>query len=229
MKLNYFDYLANTESFLHKRSTWVKFLVTHLYFAAIFYSESLSSLLLITIIILINLLLTRISLKYLVLLTLYPIIFASFYLLVFSHELGWVVIIRAIASVFNVLLLFSTAPITEIIALLKPVVPQLLIDIIFLTYRVFFIMLYRFHLVFKSMRVRGGYNPKKLVTNLKHVGSAIGLSIIQSVDLSERLYAIMAIRGYRSGFMGSTTKGFYSYNLYSIITAVITLFLAVML
>ena len=47
-----------------------------------------------------------------------------------------------------------------------------------------------------SIRLRGGYRPTRLILNLKNITAVLGTTLMQSIEMSERMYKIYALRGY---------------------------------
>ncbi|TCK97772.1 cobalt/nickel transport system permease protein [Natranaerovirga hydrolytica] len=142
---------------------------------------------------------TKISLKLVCHLLLYPLFFSSIFAVIMmgqSINEVMVIIFRAISIAYVLIFLIMTTSYVELFGFFSIFMPALLIDVLIFTYRSFFILLESMTQLFKSIRLRGGYHPLKLITNLKNMASMIGILIIHSIDMSERMYHIYALRGY---------------------------------
>lgn len=107
---------------------------------------------------------------------------------------------RFICIIAVTLVLFGTAPfLTSIKALRSLGLPDILADMILLTYRYLFEMADTLHAMRTAIRLRG-FNGRKFSTdNLKTLASLIGSLLVRSYEQSEQVYSAMVLRGYGTG------------------------------
>ncbi|GEA16444.1 MAG: cobalt/nickel transport system permease protein [Moorella sp. (in: firmicutes)] len=203
MHLADIDYLAfRGHSFWHRASATAKILFTIAVIAAVVLSSKLLPLVL-TLVLLLALLITAgIPLRRFVHILFYPAFLAG----VFAMSLpgnGWtgpvLVILKAITAATSMVLLLTTTGVPAIFACLRRWLPPFIADALFLTYRSFFILLDRLDNFLTALKVKGGYNPLKLIVNMRNAAAALGVLLIHSLDTSERMYHVLALRGYRPG------------------------------
>jgi energy-coupling factor transporter transmembrane protein EcfT len=75
-------------------------------------------------------------------------------------------------------------------------VPAILGDALFMTYRSLFLMIDRFDQVLTAARLRGGLVGADPVRSAGVVARSLGGMLLYSVDLSQRTYDVMRLRGY---------------------------------
>ena len=147
----------------------------------------------------------RIPLGPALLLGLYPLLFSSLFVL--SRWDGtWqtpaMLVLRALTSSLAAVLLVSTTPYPDLFAPIARVTPRLVGDGLFLTYRAFFGLLHRAERMWTALRLRGGLTGRGLPRDLRHAGEGLGQLVLHSYDRSQRLYAVMQIRGHSGRVCG---------------------------
>lgn len=200
MHLAVVDHMANNgDSFLHRASPVTKVFINLLFLIGVILSDSiLKSVVLLTVTItLISL--SKVDRREIFHLALYPVFFSVAFALLKLQEswaAGVMVMLKALGAALNMLLLITTTSYTDIFGIFSYVMPAVIVDVLIFTYRSLFILLDKLGNLLKSIRLRGGYHPLKLLFNLKNSAGAIGIMIINAMDMSERLYRIYALRGY---------------------------------
>lgn len=155
-------------------------------------------------IIMLILILSKIPLKTVGILILYPAFFSLIFALLMmqkSLEAGVIVIFKAVGAALNMILLITTTSYIEIFRVLSLFLPKLLVDIFLFTYRSLFIFIDQIGNLVKNMKLRGGYRAFNIFSNLKNVAGALGIMVIHSIDMSERMYQIFSLRGYSGGII----------------------------
>lgn len=147
----------------------------------------------------------RIPLGPALLLGLYPMLFSSLFVL--SRWDGtWqtpaVLVLRALTSSLGAVLLVATTPYPDLFAPIARVTPRLIGDGLFLTYRAFFGLLHRADRMWVALRLRGGLTGRGLPRDLRHAGEGLGQLVLHSYDRSQRLYAVMQLRGHSGRVCG---------------------------
>ncbi len=118
------------------------------------------------------------------------------------------IVVKAVGAALAMLFLITTTPYVDLFALFSKFMPALLVDVFFMTYRSFFILLEKIEHLLVSVKLRGGYKPWHLFLNLKTVASLMGTLIVQSIEMSERMYKIYGLRGYNGKMPTVSTKKF---------------------
>ncbi len=193
------DMSINTKSVLHRLSTLSKFTFTAFIISSVIATAVWYKLLAVFTILLALLILGHIPLKRILHLALYPAFFSFFFALLSLNQGFFVffsIILKAVTAALAMLLLITTTPYVDIFSLFSSFMPALLVDIFFMTYRSFFIILERLEHLMTSIRLRGGYRPTRLILNLKNITAVLGTTLMQSIEMSERMYKIYALRGY---------------------------------
>ena len=211
MHLAEMDFVANTgNSFLHKAGAQAKIIFTILMLATIISANEISALVFLITLVLLFFLMAKVPLLKIVHLAVYPAFFSLLFALIKFQEsifLGLIVILKAIGAALTMILLISTTPYVDIFACMSVVLPRILVDIFFFTYRAIFILLEKAENLFKSIKLRGGYSPLTLFLNFRNVSHIIGALIINSFEMGERMHKIFSLRGY-NGYIHVDVKWF---------------------
>ncbi|MCL4488080.1 MAG: energy-coupling factor transporter transmembrane protein EcfT [Chloroflexi bacterium] len=127
----------------------------------------------------------------------YPALFTLLFAV--SQTGGWNVVIlilaRALTAALAMLLLITTTPYVDIFAALGRILPSLLADGLFLTYRSFFILLETFAQLVIGLRLRGAYSRWKL-RGFSQMAEVVGMTFLRALDLAEHSQAVLHLRGY---------------------------------
>jgi cobalt/nickel transport system permease protein len=147
----------------------------------------------------------RVPLSPALLLGFYPVLFSSLFIL--SRWDGtWatpaLLLLRSLTSGLLAVLLVSTTPYPDLFAPIARVTPRLIGDGLFLTYRAFFGLIARADHMWTALRLRGGLSGRGLPRDFRYVGEGLGQLVVHSYDRSQRLYAIMHIRGHSGRVCG---------------------------
>ena len=116
-------------------------------------------------------LLSKVNLRSILHLAAYPVVFSLIFALIRMQQswvLGVLVLIKAMGAALNMLLLLATTPYTDLFGVLSYVLPGVIIDVFLFTYRSLFILLDKLENVVKSIRLRGGFHPIRIIFNLKN-------------------------------------------------------------
>ncbi len=195
------DYWATGRtSYLHRRTLVAKLVAWLLVLAAVIVSQNLLVILSIYMLLVAALLATDLPARRVLALAAYPVVFALVFTLSQWQEAGpiWslTVLAKASAAALNTVLLIATTPYPAIFALLQRFVPATVGDALLIAYRSTFIIAERFQHMLRSIRLRGGLSARRFGSNLRNIAVAMATLLIDSIDYSQRLYAIMRLRGY---------------------------------
>lgn len=127
----------------------------------------------------------------------YPAVFAALFAL--ATTAGWLgvtlVVGKALCAALAAVLLTFTTPYPYIFAPLQRGLPALLGDAALMTYRSLFLLLDRMDKTLTSVRLRAG-RPQSWVAGARMATTALGGVLFYSIDLSQRTYDVMRLRGY---------------------------------
>jgi cobalt/nickel transport system permease protein len=135
----------------------------------------------------------------------YAAVFALLYSLSIRGGFGIRVlfVLKAITPSCAVLMLIVSTPYPKIFSLFGRVLPEILAAGLFMTYRTLFILLDMMGNFAAAIRLRGGFSPGSLYKNSAGISRGIAMLLVRAVERSQRLYAVMAVRGY-SGSMAES-------------------------
>lgn len=107
---------------------------------------------------------------------------------------------RFVCIITVTLVLFGTAPFLVSIKTLRALgLPEILTDMILLTYRYLFEMAEMLQTMRTAIRLRGFDGSVFRLGNLSTLASLIGTMLVRSYEQSEQVYKAMVLRGYGAG------------------------------
>lgn len=189
-------------SLFHRAGVFSKLLMVVCLLVAIMGSSNVLMLGSLIAILLILHLLARVQFKEIMHLLFYPFFFSVLFALLKFQESwtsGILVMFKGTGAALATLFLLATTPWVEVFAFLSAYLPGLLVDIFLFTYRSFFILLDQVDGLLRNMRIRGGYHTFNVVMNVKNMAAAVGLVLLHSFEMSQRMYRIYLLRGYNGG------------------------------
>ena len=145
------------------------------------------------------------------LLSAYAAVFALLYAISLRGGL-WtyaLLLLKAVTPAYAVGMLVASTPYPRIFSFLSMFLPEVLASGLFMTYRTLFILLDMMDHFGTAIRLRGGFTPGHVVKNGSNIAKGIGMLLVRAVERSQRLYAVMAVRGY-NGSMAEMTIGTFS-------------------
>ncbi|SFP86051.1 energy-coupling factor transporter transmembrane component T family protein [Caldicoprobacter faecalis] len=203
MHLAAIDQMASSgTSVFHRAGVPSKLLMMLCLLGAVIGSSDVLALGVLMVILLILHLMARVRFKEIVHLLFYPVFFSLLFALLKFQESwasGLLVVFKGTGAALVTLFLLATTPWVEIFAFLSAYLPGLLVDIFLFTYRSFFILIDQVDSLLRSIKMKGGYHPFSLAMNLKNMAAAVGLILLHSFEMSERMYKIYLLRGYDGG------------------------------
>ncbi len=144
------------------------------------------------------------------------IVFLSFYAAIFALFYAFslrgrpatyaLLLLKAITPACAVGMLITSTPYPRIFSFLSNLLPEVLAAGLFMTYRTLFILLDMMHNFATAIRLRGGFAPGNIIKNGASIAKGIGGLLVQAVERSQRLFAVMFVRGY-SGSMARRHAG----------------------
>lgn len=203
MHLAEMDYMAsNGTSLFHRASVPYKMLMTLCFLGVVISSSNVISLGILIAVLLILYLMARVRFKEILHLLLYPVFFSLLFA-AFRFQESWtsglLIMFKGIGAALVTLFLLATTPWVEVFAFLSAYLPGLLVDIFLFTYRSFFILIDQVDNLLRSIKIKGGYHPFNMVMNIKNMAAVVGLILLHSFEMSQRMYKIYLLRGYDGG------------------------------
>lgn len=134
-------------------------------------------------------------------LALYPAIFA----LIFAFAAapgpvtGALFVLKAVASALAFVTLMFTTPYPQVFAPLQRITPTVVGDALLMTYRSLFLLADKFGDLMRAVRLRAGISARQPLRSARGTMRALGGLLLYSLDLAEREYDILHLRGYEGG------------------------------
>lgn len=210
MDIGTIDYWAiGKRSFLHSASPLYKIIFVISIIVSVVITNNFVVLISIYLTLLGLVVLTRLPFFKVVWISAYPAIFAMLFAVSSWHG-DWIVpsniVLKALDAALATVILIVTTPYPSVFSLISPFLPRVIVEGLFLTYRSLFILLGLMGNLIRALKVRGGLSPGRYVKNVTNFASGIGLLIIRGLELSERLYGVMSIRGYSGRLAGEEIR-----------------------
>ena len=209
------DYWASSgRSHWHRTSAVAKLLLVVAVIAAAIFSESLLFLALLYTAIWVLVIWARLPMTRVIWLAVYPALFSSLFILSRwdgTWHTPFIFLLRALTAGLVAVWLVGTTPYPDLFAPISRVTPRLLGDALFLTYRAFFSLAEKVIHLAVALRLRGGFSRGGLGRELRNLGEGLGTLVLFSAERSQRVYAVMALRGHSGRICGcrhwaSTTR-----------------------
>lgn len=144
----------------------------------------------------------RLPLKDMLPLALYPALFAIIF--AFASAAGPVtgalVVMKAVTAALVFVTLMFTTPYPQVFAPIQRVTPQVVGDALLMTYRSLFILAEKLGNLVRAVRLRSGLSGRQPIRAAKATARALGGLLLYSLDLAQREYDILYLRGYEGGF-----------------------------
>ncbi len=208
MDIGTIDFWAiNGRSPLHRASALSKLVAAALLIAAVIATDDLFVLISIYLVAVAAIVLAGLPVVRVLALAAYPAIFALLFAI--SRWSGslldpLIVLLKALAAAAIMVALITTTPYPQLFALLRYLLPGLVADALFLTYRSIFILLGVLDDLLMALRLRGGLTRHRYLGNLRNLAAGLGLLLVRAIAYSEQLYDVLRLRGY-SGRLAAGT------------------------
>lgn len=225
MDLAYIDNLAvNGHGPLHRASAWSKLVMLAVVLAGVIFSRGWVPLTTMAALLVVLILVEGLPMLKLWPFLGYPVFFATLFALAAQ---GWsflslLTILRSLTAGLVLIIVLATTPYGELFQVLGRFLPTLVTDGLIMTYRCFFLLLDQLSNHLKALKLRGGYSGLAFWKNVPRVAAGLGIVFIHSWEMAERMYCIMALRGYQ-GKLGLRTAstGVCRYDLWPLVWGII--------
>jgi len=141
------------------------------------------------------------NLRWRLLLTLagYPALFALVFAVSAATSLlgGVVIVLKAVTAALGAVVLVLTTPYPYIFAPIQRILPVIVGDALLMTYRSLFLLLEKFGNLLTAAKLRAGLSAGHPIRTARATTRALGGLLLYALDLSQRSYDIMRVRGYQ--------------------------------
>ncbi len=138
-------------------------------------------------------------------LAVYPALFSILFI-VSRWDGTWttplVYLLRALGAGLAAVWLVSTTPYPDLFAPVSRVLPSFVGDALFLSYRAFFTLSAKLVHLAAALKLRGGFGRAGIWHALTNLGQGLGTLVLFSAERSQRVYAVMALRGHSGRVCG---------------------------
>jgi energy-coupling factor transporter transmembrane protein EcfT len=183
---------------LHRAAPSAKFVAFACVLAAVVVSANLFVVLAIAIAMFAALSALRLPARSMLPLALYPALFAAVFAFASAPEAltAALIIIKAVTAALAAVMLMFTTPYPQVFALVQRVTPELVGDTLLMTYRALFLLAEKLSHLNRAVRLRSGVALNQPLRAARATSRALGGLILYSLDLSQREYDVLLLRGY---------------------------------
>lgn len=129
----------------------------------------------------------------------FPLIFSGIIALSLGDvPVGLLLVGRALAAAGAVVVVFLTTPPMRLLAFISAPLPGVFGELLYFTYRSFFLLWQSLDKTITAVRLRGGFAPKGL-KRLKVAAEIYGTTLVRGWDMAGRQYMLLRLRGLEQG------------------------------
>jgi cobalt/nickel transport system permease protein len=131
----------------------------------------------------------------------YPGVFAVVFAFAAAPDplTGALFVTRAVTAALGAIVLVFVTPYPQLFAPVQRVLPQIVGDALLMTYRSLFLLADKFEHLRLAVRLRSGLSRGRPVRAARAAASALGSLVLYALDLSQREYDVLRLRGYEGG------------------------------
>lgn len=139
----------------------------------------------------------------------YPSIFAVVFAFASapSMSVAAAIVGKAVTAALAAALVVLSTPYPQVFAHVQRVTPGIVGDALLMTYRSAFILLEKFASLMQATRLRSGTQGRGSLRSIKSTAAALGGLLLYALDLAQRDYDIMRVRGYEGRLRVSPQPG----------------------
>ena len=220
------------QSRIHRASPLGKLAATVLFIACVAVARDVLTLLTLYLALAMLVVVARLPLRRTLMIAAYPALFAA--LFAFSQWNGqWagpaVIMLKAMGAGLAMVLLIGSTPYPQLFAILGRALPRIVADALLMTYRSFFLLLEAMDHLITAVRLRGGLLRGRPMRTIGNLSTALGVLLVRSFDLGQRLYETLTLRGYAGRFPagGNWKRLAPAYDVLPVVVGLIVLALAI--
>jgi energy-coupling factor transporter transmembrane protein EcfT len=131
----------------------------------------------------------------------YPALFAVVFAFAAAPDVltGTLFVLRAMTAALAAIVLVFVTPYPQLFAPLQRVLPEIVGDALLMTYRSLFLLADKFEHLRLAIRLRSGLSHGQPIRAARASVSALGSLVLYALDLSQREYDVLRLRGYEGG------------------------------
>lgn len=196
-------------SWLHEASPISKLVAFALVLAAVIVSWNLLVIASVALALAAAIVSARVRLRLAFSLAAYPALFAAVFALSSAPDVltGSVIVLKATCAGLVAVSLTLTTPYPQIFAPIQRITPPLVGDALLMTYRSTFLLLDKFSSLLRAVRLRSGLIHGQPVRAARATTAALGGLVLYSLDLAQRDYDVMRLRGYEGRLRVTLPRG----------------------
>ncbi|NPV79397.1 MAG: hypothetical protein HPY52_03840 [Firmicutes bacterium] len=210
MELRVVDYLANSgNSPLHRAAPWSKLLGVAMVLIVIIVSRNPALIGFILAVQLLISLLNRTLTWPVASIAAYPLLFGVLFAISQARNapmLAVLVILKGVAAGLMLATLMVTTSYIDVFATLARIMPKPLVEMLFMAYRGFFLLVDRLEGLMLAVKLRRGRGIYGAIHGYYRGAQSLGALVLSSFDLMERVYMVMELRGIEPGNMRGHVK-----------------------
>jgi cobalt/nickel transport system permease protein len=128
----------------------------------------------------------------------YPGVFALIFAFAAAPDVlaGALFVVKAMTAALAAVTLVCTTPYPQVFAPIQRIVPEIVGDAMLMTYRSLFLLAEKFDRLLTAVRLRSGLSVRSPLRAARAAASALGGLVLYALDLSQREYDVMRLRGY---------------------------------
>lgn len=128
----------------------------------------------------------------------YPAVFAVIFAFAAAPDplVGALFVAKAITAALAAVVLVFTTPYPQVFAPIQRVTPEIVGDAMLMTYRSIFLLAEKFDHLRVAVRLRSGLGAGHPLRATRASAAALGSLLLYAIDLSQREYDVMRLRGY---------------------------------
>lgn len=128
----------------------------------------------------------------------YPALFALAFALASAPDAltGTVIVLKSVTAALAAVIVVLTTPYPQVFAPIQRITPAVVGDALLMTYRSVFLLLAKFSNLMRAMRLRAGIAGRAPLRSAVATTRALGGLLLYSLELSQRDYDVMRLRGY---------------------------------
>ncbi|NTU71276.1 MAG: hypothetical protein HGB10_05605 [Coriobacteriia bacterium] len=140
----------------------------------------------------------RVDLRLAFVLAAYPGVFALIFAFASAPDAlsATVIVLKAVTAGLAAVTVILTTPYPQVFAPIQRIVPSIVGDALLMTYRTTFLLLGKFASLMTAIRLRSGLRGTHPVRMARATTAALGSLLLYALDLAQRDYDIMRVRGY---------------------------------
>ena len=138
----------------------------------------------------------------------YPGVFAVVFALAAAPDVltGALFVMRAMSAALAAIVLVFVTPYPQLFAPLQKMLPEIVGDAMLMTYRSLFLLGEKFEHLRLAIRLRSGLSHGQPVRAARASAAAMGSLVLYALDLSQREYDVLRLRGYDGGLRVSRQR-----------------------